>query len=113
MTHEQRRERRKRIADAVRAGKTSDEIARQFGTGRETLRRACEENDVPVPCEAPREPHPSGYRIIAALFGDETYTEIAARFGVSEQRVGQIAKKCRDAGVPLPERSIGRRPARQ
>lgn len=113
MTREQRRERRKAIADAVIHGASLCEAARQFGVSLETARTACTEWNIVAPrtgrllaCSA------NTLEVVGALFNpDDTLHQIGARFGVTRQAVFAVAKKARAAGIPLPARKRGRRHA--
>jgi DNA-binding NarL/FixJ family response regulator len=46
MTHKEKLERRKQIAQAIRDGKHTHVVAKQFGVGIGTIRSACIENGV-------------------------------------------------------------------
>ncbi len=48
MTSDEKYERRKKIADAIRQGRLMPEVAREFRVSCETVRRACYEHEVPV-----------------------------------------------------------------
>jgi len=105
LSHASCRARRKEIATWVAAhgsdGSAVDRAATEFGMGRTMVLEACKENAVVV-LRATNKPLPSTYRIIAALIaGDSRLKEIAAREGISPQRVGQIRHQCIEAGIPI------------
>jgi transposase-like protein len=49
MTHEERRERRRQIAEVIRGGGSITDAAQMFGCTTEQVRRACLENRVKLP----------------------------------------------------------------
>jgi transposase-like protein len=49
MTHEEKRERRKLVAQAIKAGKSPAEVARKYGVGLSAMRDACAEHGVEFP----------------------------------------------------------------
>jgi transposase-like protein len=103
LSHQQRRERRSQVADALRAGAPITEICSQFGVSRKTVFDAADEFDVV-------RPQKDGFRtttwlVLSDLIRTiETYEEIGRRRGVTKQRVGQIADNARLAGVQFAKR---------
>jgi DNA-binding CsgD family transcriptional regulator len=103
MTHEQRRKRRQEIAAYAAEGRTAAETAEHFGVTSQTVYNACRPVGV-VPAATKQTRHVA-YATIADLINtDDTHAVIAARRGTTRQRVGQIASKCREAGIPIRRR---------
>lgn len=103
ITHATRRVLAAKAAEMVHAGVRVSEVATAFGRQRAWVYCACRVHEVhPVdfhylkPPRKPREPLQPGaryYGILGLLFEDRlTYADIAARFGVTRQRVDQVAK---------------------
>lgn len=111
MTRDEQTARRKAIADFVAANHSLADAAAKFNVSRVTVGVACRENGTPIPKPgrpARRLPAPATYQIISALCaGDDPLTAIAGRFGISKQRVAEIYRECRKAGVPVRVRTPG------
>jgi hypothetical protein len=150
VTHHERAERRRHIAEDVVAGVTQAAVLEKHGVSSDTLRQACIEHGVKCPMvyaeratrrkriaeelaagvdefaiatkygvamsfvvrirttsgiKAARRLCGSTYAIIAELFGEENFTVIAAKHGVTRQRAEQIACKCELHGIPIRRRT--------
>lgn len=104
MTHEERRERRKQIAEAYSSGRSYSEISAEFNVSIETMRTCRQEFGMPYRAQTSPVTH-SPYSIIADIInGQMNMNQIAAKHGVSDQRVRQIQQNLLDAGACLPER---------
>lgn len=100
MTHPERAARRKKIAAFVAGGGTVQDAVRTFGLSYSQVQKACWENGTDIPAVKPIKR--TTFQIIAALCTtDESLAKIAARFGISKQRVGQVYHTCRAAGIPV------------
>ena len=102
LTHEERKERRERIAKYCQT-KTVAQACAQFGCGETLVASACREFGT-VPRMAVTKS--SGrLRIIATLVNtSESYAAVAKRHRVSRQSVQQLAKKCIEAGLLVKPR---------
>jgi len=94
MTHEQRRNRRKQIAEYARTH-TDAVTARRFGVTATTARQSRRENGVVKAHGVPT----STYRIIAALIRSEKQADIARRECCSRQFVNQVKAKMEKNGI--------------
>ncbi len=96
------------MAEAVRSGKSADLVALDFARPVETVQSACREFGVPYPRKATTrldQPGPGMVGIVADLLaGGQRQLDIAARRGMSRQRVQQIAAQVRAAGYPVKGR---------
>jgi len=102
LTHPQRRELRRQMAEAVKSGRSADLVAHECARTVRAVQMACREFGVPCPRKATvrlGQPGPSTVAIVADLLvGGQTQVDIAARRGVTHQRVGQISAQVRAAG---------------
>ena len=109
LTHEQRRSRRKVIAQDVANGSSMAEVCQRHKVTRHTAWSACKENGVPMlhnGCHLP----PSSYRILADLLNtDDTLRDIAAKHRVTHQFVFIVLKQAKDAGITFPHRKERKR----
>lgn len=111
MTHDERREQRRVIAEYVRArgsdGSALVAACRKFGASATKVRVACAEFEVPL---AGRDRSlERTLRIVADLAdATDTYDAISRRHGVSRQRVSEVYRAARAAGLPVPVRKRGR-----
>ena len=104
MTNVESKARRKAIAAAIAGGMGCFAAARRFGVSRALVSLACAEYRVAV---APRRLF-SSYRVLAALINTgEPLAAVAARHGVSRQRVGEVYRAAGAAGIHLPVRRVG------
>lgn len=108
MNREERKARRKKLADYVAAGNTCEEAATAFGLTVETCRIACREFKVtPTRNRRPGGAlRPSSYVLLAKLITTAaSYADIATAAGVTKATVSDLAARARAAGIPLhPER---------
>lgn len=101
LSHVERAERRRRIADYCRTH-TWPEAAQEFGVSHNTAREACKVHGV----EPVRMPHmepvrPATMSILAALQNEpgRSLADVASAHGISRQRVQEILRRARDAGM--------------
>lgn len=97
LSHEERAERRKQIAEFCKNNSVAD-AAKRFGLTSGTIRSACIEHGVqPI-----RDPSSTGtvqtMRILKRLLDGETQVKLAGEYRVSRQRVQQIQKTAEEAG---------------
>lgn len=86
LTHEQRRERRRLMAEAVKAGEDRDAVAARFGVHRNTVNMACAESQV-VACEVKAE---RDRKIAEAVAGGMSRDEAALTFNVRRVAVDKV-----------------------
>lgn len=121
LTHPERAERRKRIADAIASGLFVNQVAQQFGVSVETVRLAASEHWVDVkrqPCTKPRGSRVDPKLAIERYSQGVPTADIAASFGVSRQRLYQvvgngfqgveIAYRCQDCEAELGSSTVSR-----
>ncbi len=102
ISHEQRRIRRKAIADAIASGDLYSKVAVKFGVSIATVFSAMSENGVPA--EGLRVSRQvNTLRIIQCLMGGLRPVDIAAEFGVSRQRIHTIRADAIKAGFKIPK----------
>lgn len=101
MKHAESRRIRDLVREAVKNGKTLDEAAIAFGVSLSWVRnhvRGLKYSMTQIPSV-------DSYKILGWLIKtDDTYEEIAIRFDISKQRVGQIADRARAAGIKIHDR---------
>ena len=99
LTHAERAQRRRRIAERVREnGCSIDEAAQAFGVSRSMVRDSCHEHGVAFTDGRSAQPlGVSTYRIILALLKGEEQASVSRRMRVSHQRVSEIAASVREA----------------
>ena len=91
------------MAAASESGETESTTAKRLALPLRRIRLAKRDLGI-ADYPATRSNH--AFKILySLLFGAETYQEFANRFGVSRQRVGQIAKAARDAGFTVRKES--------
>ena len=91
MTHDERRLRRQKVKAAIAEGKLIDEIAEEYGLRREYVSRL-------VP-HYKRVPFRT-IKVLADLLNTKlTVRELAIKYKVSKQRIAQILKEAKDAGI--------------
>ena len=102
MTRAEKKERRRRIAQAVTDGWTVGQAAAYFGVSYPTAYEACREHDVVM--VTPK--LPSCWSILADFFdAGMPMNSIAEKHNVSRQRVYQIYDEAKQYGIPVPERA--------
>lgn len=104
MTHEERRERRRRMASRFAAGESIRDIATSEGVHVATARGACAAN-LPGSRRTKAETFSVGLGILGRLFDPTaSYAEIAAEFSVAKSYVSKIYADATAAGIPVPPR---------
>lgn len=110
MTHEEKRVRRKAIAEAVADGMAPREAAQQFGVNICWVYTSCKEYGVKCDGGPGNIAQVNTFAILKALVdGDLYYSEIASKYGITKQRVEQIARRAEMAGWSLALRKRGER----
>jgi hypothetical protein len=104
MTWEQIRERRREMAELVRAGKAITEVASKYDVTRQTVRLACLAHGVPTTGKPGPKTGRGLYPILARLFQPGTFRQCATELGVSANRVLDVYQAARKAGIPVPQR---------
>ena len=101
MNHQERRERRRRIAEyAAEHGLAS--AARKFGVSPATASSSCSEYSIKPLCAEQLTVRFSSYEIIADLLHGLSDSLIAKKHNMSRQNVNVIRNKCVEAGIPIP-----------
>lgn len=100
LTHEQRRERRRQMAEAVRAGKDLDVICREFGVGVGTIDDACREFQVVRIGKAAQRQQ----EIAGAIRRGMPLADVLKQYGVSQ---GTVIRVCDQFGVARPPTTDG------
>lgn len=122
MTHAQRRERRRKIAEAVKAGKSITSLCTRYACSYVFIKNACKEFGVHIEGSEQRstkasaaqgkstKPAPSKMQIVARIVNtDEPFASIAREFGLTRARIQQVAEECREVGIRFPRRFRGLR----
>lgn len=116
MTHEERRQRRRDIADFCRKGHSVEEAAQKFHVGIPTASEACRENGY---YPGKRGPHEVGlprkgkklrvaygsFRVLAALQQrkpDESHADVARRLNKKYRYVSYVKRQAEEAGLWIP-----------
>jgi hypothetical protein len=111
MTQDQRRSRRREIAEFVRKGNLPFDAAKRWGVSLATVKTACLENQVPfstattdaAEAESTENRRIRGrmklLRIVAALLNGEDQQTIARREKNSKQYISQINRFAQEAGI--------------
>lgn len=115
LTHAERAERRRSIAEAVEAGASLQAAARQYRVCIVTVRDACRQHGVRLPSvtRAHRRTARSMDVLAALINTEETLAQIAARFGMHASHVQQIARDARKAGIRLGRPGYGPRKSKE
>lgn len=90
MTHDERAERRRKIAEAVASGKPVAQVAFEFGVSASTVRASCRERRTSTTRRSAVE---------RRLKAGDSAADAAAATGTS---IGYVYKVARDAGIKLP-----------
>ena len=98
MTHEQRRARRKEIAEYSKSH-TNYQTAKHFGITTTTVRQSRMEHDLPIKVDGDGIVPVSSYRILAEIIRGRPDIDIAKKYDVSKQFVNQVRLRAGDAGV--------------
>ena len=101
MNHQERRERRRRIAEyAAEHGLAS--AARAFGVSITTASSSCSEYNIKPLCDERLTVRFSSYEVIADLLRGLSDSLIAKKHNMSRQRVNSVRNKCIEVGIPVP-----------
>lgn len=101
LNHAECRERRKRIADFIKAGRTPNEACKEFGVSLSLVHQACREHDIGVRLRVKNRT----LHILADLQNTEdSYTTIGARHGMTGSAVGQVRERAAAAGLRIKRR---------
>ena len=103
LTHKDRRNRRKRIADVVGRGKISvPAAAKRYGVTPQMVRLACLEHGKPVRTSRTPPLGRSAYAVLADLITTTLRpAQIAENRGLTIQYVDNVQKRAKKAGIPL------------
>lgn len=103
LPHRERYQRRKAMASLVADGYVVGDVAARFGVTSETVRNACQQHQTRIRPQ-PKLPAVSSFQILFHLTQSETQSSVARAFGVTHQRVEQIARQGAEAGFRIPSR---------
>jgi transposase len=102
LTHPERAARRAALAADVARGEDVGEVARRHGVSLATVRTSClAAHVVPGALPSTKVRAATSFQILAALLRGERMVDIADHFGVSKQRVEQIQRAAREAGIEV------------
>lgn len=110
LSHKERLERRKKIADLVKGGAPIEYAAKVFGVSTNTVRNSCKNNGVYLPRKANihHATKVSSFQMLMELLKGKTLQAIADELGVTRQRVGQIRMAASMAGFAFPDNRLGK-----
>ena len=110
MTHDDRIARRKEMAKVVKNGTSREAVAQNFSVSLATVTSACRENGVNVDRRGEKQlDRFDAYKILADLINTRKKVKVIAKDNgdVSVQRVSQIYRRARKAGIEMPMRKNG------
>ena len=100
LTHAERADRRRAIANEAKRGVPVSAIASKYGVSVSTIHGDCVEHDVhPPPMHLNVSRASKSLLIVAELLRGKSPAEIAEQFGTSRQRVHQVKNDAESAGV--------------
>lgn len=109
LSHEERRLRRARIASAIAEGQSMDQVRETFRVSAEFVAAACREHKVLIPGRKRGRPAQiPAFQILGWLIAhpSRSQADAARHFGVTRQRIEQIARAAVAAGIPVPQRQV-------
>ena len=107
LTHEERRERRKQIAEECRT-KPMAEVATSYGLTISTIAKICSEHKITPPRNL-TVAMPSTFLILKHLIDGEKPAELARKFNVTRQCVDQVKQRGIAAGFAIATRKENKR----
>lgn len=103
LTHKERAERRRSIAEFVKGGRSRQEAAAKFGVAYDTVTNACREYSI----IGPQGTAPRTMEVVATLlYSSLTILQTAAHHLISQQRVREIFNQARTCGIRFPHRKV-------
>lgn len=103
MTHAERRERRKQIAETIKSEMlTLSTAAKRFKVCLRLCEMACIEHGVKPFREPPNRVSANSFSILKRLLDGARQVDLARELNITKQRVGQIATNAKRAGFKLP-----------
>ncbi len=99
MNQTELRDRRKRMADEVRYGKTPEAVAQSFHVAAKTVRNACRKHSVPLNNVPPT--LETTLLMLAAMECGEDHEVIARQFGKHHTRVRKLYRQAEAAGLAV------------
>lgn len=104
MTHPERAERRRAMAEDYRQCGDTGKVARKYGVTVSTVVRALDEAGIVPRCKTPAL-KTSTLRVISLLMNTKlSMTGIARKRKMSPQRVSAIYRQCKEVGMVFPGR---------
>ena len=108
MTHEERRARRKEMADTVALGKMPYEVAAEYGCSLQNVREACRIFGVKMRPMLGSTQKFNSYKLLAELINTkDSFAELARKHNCTRQNVFHLYTKAREAGILVPVRHRG------
>ena len=101
LTHQERKERRRKIAEFVRENQDLSAAAEAFGVRPSMVRLSCKEFDVSIPRKNNTIASLGSFQILKALLDGKKPSEIASEHSITRQRVGLVVKSAREAGFAV------------
>ena len=108
MTHKERKQRRRQIAEAIRNGDSVKQVCHDFSVTWNTVNNSCIEYGVVFPHGRTWETAVSSFGILKALLSGLSDAETAAEFNVSRLRIHQIRHLAISAGFAQLARTKSR-----
>lgn len=97
------RERRAKILSAIRQGEDSRKIARRFNMSAGYIEKIGREASATVSFRRKQPEAHRSFRMIAMLQAGKTQSQIGRKLDVSRQRVEQVSKAAKKAGIKFPD----------
>lgn len=105
LTHPERTQRRRDIANFVRRGGTIEASALKWGVTVVMAKASCQEHGVPFEKFAHSKKTDRLLGIVAALIaGYDTQARIGGNFDVDREYVGQVLRRCVKMTIPIHKR---------
>jgi transposase len=108
MTHDERRKRRKAIADYLAEGHSAGDAAAKFGVSRGTARSVAADHGIPAGPRRVAMAHVSAFSILKRLLDGGSLADLATEFGVTVQTVHRIRSLAEEAGFVFAKSTRGR-----
>lgn len=103
LPHAARLLRRDAALAALRGGEAPADVARTYGLSPAYLRALAVEYGIELPRSRPRSDMGSStLRVVADLLRGTPQSDVARAHNVSRQYVCELARRARDAGIPIP-----------
>lgn len=106
LSHDKRAQRRTEILERLKAGDAPEEVAVAFDLTPHYVKALVRQDQGLAPGRAMRL---NTYKLIASMCKTrKPITRLARRFKQNPKVVQEVYRKCREAGIPVKERKLGR-----